>query len=331
MNSVNSPKLKEGLKKIKKMFICSIIFLIITIGIGVWAFLINTKDYKSVSMNSVILDNNKEDVYAHVDVNVSPYVFAEYDNTLDKYYLAFDNQKLMYILYLSPSDYEMLNKDGIEKTPIRITGMTKKTTDDVKALAIDAYNELMGKEVLSNSNFEDYLGAIFLDTTNQPTDIDLQIILAIISGSITIGLLIVVLASRKRTKKKINSFTNNEWKLIEEELDKEDTVYYKNLKLYLTEHYVVNLSSGIDIFSYDDILWMYPFLLKQYGITTSKNLVIVTKDKVRHQIANINNFSKKSKNNYEEVMNLIYNQNQKIAIGFTKENKKQMKDLYGIK
>ena len=109
MNSVNSPKLKEGLKNIKTTFIWSIIFIIITIGIGIWAFLVKTGNYESVTMNSAILGGNNENVYAEIDANLTPYVFAEYDDTSDKYYLVMDNQNLMYIVFLSPSDYEMLD------------------------------------------------------------------------------------------------------------------------------------------------------------------------------------------------------------------------------
>ena len=76
---------------------------------------------------------------------------------------------------------------------------------------------------------------------------------------------------------------------------------------------------------------MYPFVSKQNGITTSKSLIIRTNDKMKHQISNINNFSKKRKEEYDEVMNFIYNKNKKITLGFSKENRQQMKDLYGIK
>lgn len=114
-------------------------------------------------------------------------------------------------------------------------------------------------------------------------------------------------------------------------LDKDETIYYKKLKLYLTENYVVSLINGIDIFSYNDIIWMYPFLTKQYGKTTSKSIIIRTKDKTKYQIAYINNLSKKEKESYENAINFIYNKNNQMILGFSEENKQQAKDLYGIK
>lgn len=330
-NTINSPKLKEGLKSIKALIICSVVCLLLTVVIGVWMFTIKTGNYESVTMNSAILSGNTEDTYASINANVTPYVFAEYDDTTDKYYLVMDENNLMYIVFLSVGDYYELDKDDIEQNPIMITGTTKKIPNDVKTLAIDAYNELTGEKILNTTNFEDYLGAIYLDTTSQPTDIELQIYLITITGVLTIVFLAIALVNKRKTNKRINSFTSNEWKLIEEELEKEETIHYKKLNLYLTENYIVSLANGIEIFSYNDILWMYPFVLKQYGITTSKSIIIRTKDKMKYKIATINNFSKKSKDDYSEIMNFIYNKNQKIAIGFSKENKQQMKDLYGIK
>jgi len=151
------------------------------------------------------------------------------------------------------------------------------------------------------------------------------------SSIFTLLFISTALINKNKINKKINKFTSNEWNLIEEELDKDETIYYEKLKLYLTENYVVSLINGIDIFSYNDIIWMYPFLTKQYGKTTSKSIIITTNDKTKYEIAYISNLSKKATESYEDAINLIYNKNKQMILGFSEENKEQAKNLYGIK
>ena len=76
---------------------------------------------------------------------------------------------------------------------------------------------------------------------------------------------------------------------------------------------------------------MYQFQMKRYGITVNKSIVLVTKNKERASIANMDNFMKRSKKEFTEIMNFIISKNESIVLGYTKENRKQMKDLYGIK
>jgi len=330
MNVVSSPKMHSGLKKVRLLMFWGIFFLVVTIGLGVWAYMISTKEVKAVPMNSLIVDRVKESTFAEVKATTIPYAFAEYDDTSDKYYFVFDDEHL-YIVYLSKATYQTLNRDDIDVNPTVITGMTKTIPQDVRKLAIEVYNEINEKEILTEENFEDYLGAIYLDTTVGSSENDLQILFAFISGSLGIGLLIFAIINQRKTKKKIQSFTESEWRNIEQELESDSTISYHSLNLHFTEHYIVDLSSGIDIFSYQDILWMYPYLLKQYGITTNKNVILVTKDKKKHQIANVSNFSKKSKDTYNDIMSFIYDKNQKMLVGYTKENIQEMKNLYGIK
>jgi len=327
-NNINSPKLKEGLKGIKTLIIFGITFLLLTVGLGTWIYVIKTGNYESIPIESLISNGNKENEYANINANSNIYEFAENNN--DKYYLIQDGKK-MHIIYLDTKGYNKLNNEGIKENVIKITGTTKKIPTDVKTLAIDAYNQIMGSEIINSSNFEEKLGNIYLDTTTQPTDAKLQIILITMSSIFTLLFISTALINKNKINKKINKFTSNEWNLIEEELDKDETIYYEKLKLYLTENYVVSLINGIDIFSYNDIIWMYPFLTKQYGKTTSKSIIITTNDKTKYEIAYISNLSKKATETYEDAINSIYNKNKQMILGFSEENKEQAKNLYGIK
>lgn len=331
MNVVSSPTIRVGLKRIRVFLIFGIFFLAVAAGLGAWAYMLSTKQSNAVKLNSLIIDEVGESTFAKLEVASVPYAFAEYDGTTDKYYFVFDQEDLMYVVYLPRNTYYELDDESIVDHPVTIEGMTKPIPDDIRNLAIEVYNEANEKEFLTEENFEKYLGAIYLDTTEKPNNNTVQLIFTVVAGSF--GLLFIFLSffTKSRSKKVIQKFSDTEWKKIETELESSETISYKSLNLHFTENYVVVLSSGVDIFSYQDILWMYPYVLKQYGITTNKDIVLVTRDKKRHSIANVSNFSKKSKEQYNDIMSFIHSKNPNCLVGYTKENIQEMKNLYGIK
>lgn len=331
MNVITSSRMKEGLKGIRNLFIWGVIFLILAIIGGVWAYFIHVKDVAPITMNSAIVNHSGPGVYASIEVASFPYAFAEQDDTTNKYYFVFDKEDLMYIAYLTDVQYNRLFDNATAENPIIISGMTTSIPEDVRKLAIEMYNQEYGEKFLTDENFNDYLGTIYLDTLSKPNDPTTQIILSIIFSGLAIGFFTGGIIKRKNILKKVQSFSEDDWKNMESELENNDTICYPTSSVYFSKNYIYNLKNGIDIFSYEDVLWMYPFFVKHYGITTSKSILLVTKDTIKHRIFEISGFSKKEKQDYEKIMNYIYDKNKNIVIGYTKENVQQMKDLYGIK
>ena len=62
MNNINSKKLKEGLNGIKALTISGIIFLLLTVGLGTWIYLVKTGNYQSVAMKTT----NNENTYVQM-------------------------------------------------------------------------------------------------------------------------------------------------------------------------------------------------------------------------------------------------------------------------
>lgn len=331
MNVVSSPTIRASLKKIRVFLIFGFFFLAVAIGLGAWAYMLSMEQSDAINLNSLIIDKVKESKFAKVEVASVPYAFAEYDNTTEKYYFVFDQEDLMYVVYLPRDVYYKLDNETILENPMVIEGMTKPIPEDIRKLAIEVYNEANEEEFLTDENFENYLGSIYLDVTEKPNNNTAQLIFAIVSGVFSLLFIFLSFFTRIRSKKVVRKFSEEEWKKIESELESSETISYKSLNLHFTENYIVVLSSGIDIFSYKDILWMYPYVLKQYGITTNKDIILVTSDKKRHSIANVSNFSKKSRKEYDDIMSFIHAKNPNCLVGYTKENIQEMKNLYGIK
>lgn len=72
-------------------------------------------------------------------------------------------------------------------------------------------------------------------------------------------------------------------------------------------------------------MWVYPFITKQNGITTSKSIYVVTNNGKSNVIAVVNTWGKKNKASYEELYQDIINKVPNVLVGYSKENMEKLK------
>ncbi len=283
------------------------------------------------SMHNVILkdESKNTDKKAYLDVYTTPYKFAVYDDTSDAYYFVMDD-KYMYVVYMSLADYNRLNKDDIKTNPVKIEGVTKKTPDDIKKLAIEAYNDAMKNEEdkLTLEDFDNYFGSIYLDMTPSDDSIGgFYYCMGFIFGFLGITMFIIFIIYNVRFKKEIKKLDSNEIMKIDMEMNDPESFYYEKAHLFLTKNYIVNFAGGFNVIEYKDIIWMYPFVMRTNGIKTSQSIMVVTKDGKRKKVADIDVFTKGKKEVFDEIFNTIASKNDNIIIGYNKESQMKAKEL----
>ena len=330
MKEVYSNKIKESLKSGNKRLIITIILVLMTIGFIVWAVIDSQKEYPTPKyLNDVIMEGkNEEGVYSCVSVTAIPYVFAETSTSEmeNKYYFIRDDN-YFYIAYLDYKTFSSLNHESIEDNPVAICGVTSLIKSDIKHLAIEVYNRDMESEVVNDSNFNNYFGGIYLDVVADVNDITVQICLAIITGVFAIIIGAITIVFKTKTKKFIKNVPAEEWQQINNEIESSDTKYYKQAKIYLTKNYLIDFSNCLYAVKYSDIVWLYPYELRQNGITTAKNLIVFDKSFTKHTVAGIGSLGKKNKQIFEEITNEILSKNKDIIWGFNSESKEKFKEL----
>lgn len=332
MKEVKSKQIQDILKKAKTNLIVWIIVAICSAAI--MAISVFMDDFrKSTSLHEILAaGESPENKLVHVEVSEKPYVFAYYpgDNT-GKFYFLMDKE-FMYVGFLSEKKFKELDVDSINENPVTVKGVTKKIPSDIKKLALEAYNEAVDKEnKITSSEFGDYFGLIYLDET----EMDYMQVILILVGVIgwfaglcgTISQLIVV----HRLKKTIKKFDETEWETINKEMESDDAFYYKNAKLALTKTYLIDFAGGFKPIKYRDILWMYRYEYRYNGIKTQMSIILYTEDKKRHVVAALPGYTKKSKEVNQEIMETIMKKNEKMLVGYTKENRNRMKEEYQIK
>ena len=306
-------------------FIICIVFAFVSIAFNVVYTEDQTeKDFSKVyDYNELISEGkDKEGLYVNFTFVSQPYLYAskETDSGKENCYLVYDKNQAFYIIRITDKTYDLITKEYInnkDNFSYKITGFIRNTPNDLKQITIEEFNKLFDKEILTEANFSKYFGNTYLDQTYSPTHAP-TVILAIItflSGITAIVFLIIYISSRKALKG-INTTE------VEAELMSPDTLEFKKYKVLLTNKYIVSKSSGVlKILEYDKIVWMY--IQKRYynGIPIGAFLTVATREK-NHQIA-----VAKNETDLAEMMEVIFRKNDKILLGYTKENIDAYKEL----
>ncbi len=325
-------KAVEKERKKQKIFLyIGILFIII---MGIFFFygnkVVEDAEKNKDSMHNVILKKDSENFNkkAYLNVHTTPYKFAVYNDTADAYYFVMDD-KYMYVTYMTSADYNMLNKEDIKTNPAKVEGVTKKTPDDIKKLAIDAYNEAMENEEdkLTLNDFDNYFGSIYLDMTQSDEAIgDFQYLMGVIFGILGLVMFIIFIIYKMSFKKGVKKLDSSEITKIDMEMNDPEAFYYEKAHLFLTKNYIINFAGIFNVINYKDIIWIYPFVMRTNGIKTSQSIMVVTKDGKAKKVADIDVFTKAKKEIFDEIFNTIASKNDKIIIGYDKESQMKAKE-----
>jgi len=283
----------------------------------------------TLDLNSIIISSEeKTDKKAYINAESIPYKFAGYDDTTDSYYIIVD-EKYMYIAYMTEEQFENLNNEDIYENPIRIEGITKTTTSDVREIAIEAYNDNMENEEdkLTIDDFENYFGSVYLDMTVSTSSLaDIYILIFVVLFFIGVIYLLVAIIQLIKFNLTIKKIDINEIEELDNEMNKDSAFYYEKAHLYLTDNYIINFGGTFRVIKYQDILWMYPFEQRVNGIKSAQSIKVLLNNGKTYTIASIELITKKKKEVFNEIFNTILSKNNKMLVGYTNENIKLMKE-----
>jgi len=116
----------------------------------------------------------------------------------------------------------------------------------------------------------------------------------------------------KLIKKSTKMFKCDE---IIQELRKKTTKIFEPQNIYLTEEYIVSLQNYLDIIKYQDIFWIYTIK----GIENTRLVAATANGEVI--IA-----SAYKEERLDRIIEIIKEKNEKILLGYTKENRKKYKE-----
>lgn len=165
--------------------------------------------------------------------------FAEYTyGTSQGFYLVYDEDMFGYIICMEnerlegefKANYDYTYQD-IEKVPELgyVEGYAVEIDEELKEYALEFFNEFWGEELLDETNFADYLGTYYLDTTMEPATeggISTQVVMIIV-GLILVAVAIAKVVNRGKEQteqtQQDNSYMNES--VMSEESSGEEAAY----------------------------------------------------------------------------------------------------------
>lgn len=312
---------KNRVEKRKKIVISKIIALIAVIVISNISLIVTKQvikkfQYKSTNLSSlVITGEEKSKKEAYLNVTSIPYLFATQDHSNNSYYIVSDGQYL-YITYMNEKTFEKLNREDITKVPRKIQGITTIIPENVKQIALEAWNEqVTEEEKISSEEFQDYFGDIYLDTTKGYYKLKYLLLFFYLVNLIAI---VNMMPLTLRLASFYAIFVSTREK-INKEIE-ENSFYEESLQLYLTSNYIIQFKRNLEVISYQEIVWIYPYEKAENGIKTKQAIKIRTMGGKTYTIANMEAITPSQKKIYDNIWSKIVSKCPNSLIGYTQEN-----------
>lgn len=333
-------KKEEFLKNIKPrkwgLLIAAVFLLSVVASLGV--------AYKAakdeVDKETPLKEVQDEDIYACIDAEFAFGPIAETTGSTGEKvnaYIIIDDETA-YIAGITENLEDKLKDvisytytaedDEVEKPEsVKLCGMSRGITTDLKDLTIEGYNTILDTEILNSSNFDQVFGYYYIDSTKSPYDsLYAECGVLVVFGIIGLVILAVYIFQTISTNKTLKKYENQMDK-IALDIASPDTIYDKKARVYFTKDYIVDFASGFKVYEYKDIVWIYPHEMRQNGYVTQKSIYVVTSDSKAHVIANLS-ASKKNRATADELYQSLVIKMPNVLHGYTEENKRKAKELY---
>ena len=140
-------------------------------------------------------------------------------------------------------------------------------------------------------------------------------------------MLIAYFIKSKKYKKYFKNTSRNELNMINSQLSSKDSFNYKDLKLFLTDNYIVSYINNFYAVKYEDVLWIYEHIQRVNGFRAYTAILVMDKKFKLHTIVQTSLNTKAKKESFNEIFETVANKNENILVGYTKENRDKIRNM----
>jgi hypothetical protein len=322
-----SKTMKELMKKRPNimLYITILLLMVVLAGIGILSYLSEKEDLDQGVENLKVFESGIE--VPGYCILTPEFLSEEFASNFDDsiyYCFVIDKDYNSYIVAIRAEDMDQY-QDLIEYTysesvttapaPITLKGKSVKIEEDLIDLSVSSFNAFWGSEAVTTDTYETVLGSYYLDTTQEPSA-DSELLTWCFIFVIALGVVFTILMSQgikfnKRRQATLDRFQDQALWNVDQELNNPTTISYPNLKLYLTNNFIVSSARGFDIIPYEEIDHLYG-----YAYDKKKNIIMATtKDGIQHELAALV-LNSKNDTMYNQIVEQIKLRLPDIKIGF---------------
>lgn len=321
--------LAKYLKPSPVLNIIAIVLAVAAVVMLVMGFVISADDKANMG-EPTLFDavDSRIDEYTYLDVvSISNWLY-KIDGSV--YYVASDAEGYYYTVKVSDSEYGKMSAqydyymsddpDAKMPAPYRLVGMATIANKDLK----DTIAECVGLEAYE---YEDYLGEMYLDATEEPGSdsffgglagclmfgvFALLFFVLALPGTLTFNKCVKALEEANLLDRAAAELESGEFEKIGNDCGR------------LSRNFFYGKKTGI-VVPYSDIQWVYRRNVKQYFVITVNVSLILSTLTLDQQIA-LNFAGKNRDEEFNKIFRTIAQNNPNVLIGFTGENQREYKN-----
>ena len=315
----------KAYKKTMTSIVIGAIFLSLTVLLLILGTMKVSRYRKDViHLNDAILseDKDKYGKIAYLDA-LNFFEFATYGDDYG-YYIAYDDD-FYYLIGMSDKVFDHFAEEFEGKEYLRLYGYTEKIPAEVRGFAIEAINEELGENSVTEDNFNDAFGDTLLKVEKEKSIFGLSgfyeiAAMEVVLGAFSLIIGLILLLTGLSQRKSFETLPVD----VREEIAAPETEERSDLKLLLGNRHLFSYAGKIDAVDYDDIFWVYPTQHSTNGIHDYNFLNIVKKDGSKIVCGNSSAFGKKRReqttDSHVGIMEYLHEKNPEIRLGYLEEN-----------
>lgn len=286
-------KLRKTSKQKSTIGIIFLVFAILFLIIGFANSDTQVSDDDKIAFNP--MQSQSERVSLEVYYLFGP--FAEYSEgnvVISELYAAYATDGLWYLVQIGPNS--SIPKLGIDVTednignlqPIEISGRSTFLTNELAEFLIEFWNELYQEELYTTSNYADYFGMYYLDTTYNYDNSNATVfyVLAGIFAVIAIIGFAGTAKENKKRKQKVEELKNSQnYYEILNDYEGDSLTEMKKYHVAIGEKYLFDFSNGMNIITLQDITNAYRSNMIDGVYQLYRYIAIETKNNEKYYVA----------------------------------------------
>lgn len=261
-------------------------------------------------------------IYSAIDV--TDYYGVTASSKHSDYVVFTTEDKYMFLAVVRDKHLDQIEQQLDNGQKVRLEGFTEEIPGEVIQYTIEFFEENDSELELDYDNFQQYFGAVVLDTRSAGlTGFLGKAPYKYVFGAGAIMLLggLYLFVTGRRRAGSYDALGDVERQQYQKEMDDPATAYYPTEKMYLTPNHLIHMEDGFKAVSYSEISRV--FVVKHYtnGMKDGANLIIRLTDGKQINCARekFTTFSKKKSeatlDNLHEIMRRIGEKNPKIELG----------------
>ena len=217
------------------------------------------------------------------------------------------------------NDYTYMELDFAD--PVTFTGVAKKMPQELKDMLVESYNDFWVVDYADETNIEELVGVMYMEVGSTPYEesplFNFGMVILIFGIGLLFVLIILNIVAVSTTSKQFKKLSEAEAYTLQRELSTGGMI--NSVRVVFTENFFIAENSGLRIYKYSDVVWLYNHVQRVNFVPSQKSLMMGdVNGKVRAIVSGA--AMGKGAGQIDDIIHEICRHNPRIMVGYSNEN-----------